>query len=94
MADLAEQRWQTHARELERLLWAAVASSRGDHIAAPPASASPPRPGDEDEPELDPDQIREVLDRTDWVVSRAWRELGLRNRYQLARLMKRHGIRR
>jgi transcriptional regulator of acetoin/glycerol metabolism len=42
--------------------------------------------------DLDADRIRAALDQADGKVTVASRYLGLNNRYQLYRLMEKHGI--
>ncbi len=84
-----------HVRELSNLLWVAIGSSRGAVIertadvdaliATPAAAATAPT-------ELTPEAVRDALDRHDWVQAKAWRELGLKNRHQLARLIAKHGL--
>ena len=92
---LLRHRFTHHVRELETLLWRAMAESSHTFIALGPeveASLSvevtePRQPGD-----LTPDEIRAALERNDGNQARTWRELGLRNRDVLYRLIKKHGI--
>jgi two-component system nitrogen regulation response regulator GlnG/two-component system response regulator HydG len=85
-----------HLRELERLLWLAVTTTREPFVALtsevqaelrmrPEAAAGA-------EPEPDADAVREALAHAGGSVTRAARALGLKNRFSLYRLMKRHGI--
>ena len=84
-----------HLRELERLLWTAASSSRGDYLeltaevraelGAAPAAAS-------DAGDVGADQVRAALQSANGSVTAAARALGLKNRFVLYRLMKRHGI--
>lgn len=40
------------------------------------------------------EEVLSALERTGWIIRRAYRELGLQSRYQLYRLMDKHGIER
>jgi hypothetical protein len=44
----------------------------------------------ETQPSVGPEEIHAVLLKNDFVLERAWRELGLKDRYVLRRLMKRY----
>jgi DNA-binding NtrC family response regulator len=93
---LLRQRYTHHVRELDELLWRAIAASRGTYVAfaddlkarlepEPPESAAI-------EEELSEERIREALARHDGKVSRAYKELGLKSRYALYRLLKKYAI--
>ncbi len=93
---LVRHRFTHHARELRTLLWQAISRSRGDVIGLVPgvadllsktSSPSSPPPA-----ELTPELLQASMDRHDGVLERVWRELGLANRFALARLLKKHGI--
>jgi two-component system nitrogen regulation response regulator GlnG/two-component system response regulator HydG len=96
--------YRTHARELARLLWTAVASSEGEVIEATPAlqqELEAPAPVSRDPASLASgrsstdvreEEIRASLARNGGVKERVWRELGLANRYVLKRLLKKYGI--
>jgi two-component system nitrogen regulation response regulator GlnG/two-component system response regulator HydG len=100
---LAQHLYTTHAREIATVLFRAMVESRGDAIeltpgarellglapAATPSAAPPPA---SDTPHVTREAIVEALARCEGVQARAWRELGLANRYVLRRLMKKHGI--
>ena len=118
MAALVTHPYTTHVRELDRLVWQAVAESPGDIVALGPATRAAlaaaravveaRRPaaadvrepdardgdGDGDSPTEDPgaDAIRAALAAARGSVTRAATALGLRNRYVLYRLLKKHGI--
>jgi DNA-binding NtrC family response regulator len=98
-----------HVRELETLVWTALASSREDRIEltdavrdalakrGPAPLPSPeefgwPEPGSVRPRDLTPEAIVAALERHDHVQEKAWRALGLKNRFQLMRLLKKHGI--
>ncbi|MBK7829066.1 sigma 54-interacting transcriptional regulator [Nannocystis sp.] len=90
----------THVRELQELLWRALRNGDGDGgVLGPPPElvrVARPRP---DAPEPTPALasltravVLGVLERCAGVKEVAWRELGLRNRYQLHRVLKKLGI--
>ena len=98
---LLGRRYQTHARELVQLLWRSAQTSPGAELEPPlemiPANA--PAPALQAKPaayvnvgELRREAIEEALARSHGVQEQAWRELGLRNRYQLRRLLKKFAI--
>ncbi len=101
--------WTTHVRELDRLIWRALADTRGDVLEWPadvapgtpapsPARARAAARPDPEVPVVDPESLpREVieacLERHGGRQEPAWRELGLASRHVLARLVKRYGLR-
>lgn len=101
---LVHRRWTAHVRELDELLWRSLAEYRGSALRIPEglaiegsgeASSSASEQGAAGVAEADEPSAAElagVLASCDWVIERAWRELGLRNRHQLRRLMQRHAI--
>jgi transcriptional regulator with GAF, ATPase, and Fis domain len=102
---LVKHAYTTHVRELERIVWTAVAESKGDLVmlgpatlaalAPPAAGADPTAAASEDREEtVDPgaDAIRAALAEGKNSVTAAARTLGLRNRYVLYRLLKKHDI--
>jgi len=96
---LVQHQYTNNVRELESLLWKSVAASKGEQLrlagelrdalrlaaspsgGEPPAGVIPTR-----------DQVAETLRRNQGVRERAWRELGLKNRHVLNRLIKRFGL--
>jgi len=79
-----------HVRELDTLLWQAISTSPGDRVVLAEAVAATV---DTPEPEVDPssltpEQVQRTLDAHDGVLERTWRALGLKNRFQLIRLMR------
>ena len=83
-----------HLRELERLLWRAVSTSGDAFVALTPEVSAelrvpPVRGGGE---EATADEVRAALAATSGNVTRTAEKLGLKNRYALYRLLKRHGI--
>jgi DNA-binding NtrC family response regulator len=94
---LVAHRYTTNVRELDAILLRAVVESRGsalelsDSLATEMVPARPRRPpaaalG------LTAEEVRAALAKHGGVREKAWRELGLPNRYVLKRLMKKHGI--
>jgi len=94
---LVAHRYTTNVRELDALLLRALVASRGatlelpDDLATDLARARPPRPRPAS-PAYSAEQIRDALARCGGVREKAWRELGMANRYVLKRLMKKYGI--
>ena len=87
-------------RELDALLWKAVAGSRGEYVALTPELRKGSLPVDNAEappapyrsPELAPAAIVDALTHNGHNVVAAARELGLSSRYALYRLMRKYGI--
>lgn len=96
---LLRHRWSLHVRELESLLWTSVAGSRGDVLRCTDEvegrldlAVASPQPG-VDPTSLTAEQVRDALEKAGGNQSRAFRDLGLRSRDQLYRLMKKLGVR-
>ena len=95
---LVKHRWTTHVRELDALLWLSIGSSPADNLELTPEVAAALGPvGEHAAAELDPRsldraEIIAALVRCDGIQERAWQELGLRSRFALARLIKKHDI--
>jgi len=93
---LVGHRYTTNVRELDAMLLRAVVESRGsalelsESLAGEMAPARPRRPSATQG--LGAEEIRAALAKHAGVREKAWRELGLPNRYVLKRLMKKHGI--
>lgn len=81
-----------HVRELERLLWRAIDASRGSSLERPEVLDVAPTPVEVDPADLSPEQIDAALTAHDGVLQDTWQALGLRNRFQLIRLLKKHGL--
>jgi two-component system nitrogen regulation response regulator GlnG/two-component system response regulator HydG len=85
-----------HLRELERLLFLAVSTSRGAfveltrEVEAELRTQGATTSASTDEP--DEERVRAALGDAGGNVTRAARALGLKNRFALYRLMKRFGI--
>ncbi len=69
-------------------------SPDGGSAAAKPPSSAPDSPGPGRGPEGAPskEEILSALDRHRWIIKRAFKDLGLQTRFQLYRLMDKHGI--
>ncbi|MCA9610980.1 MAG: sigma-54-dependent Fis family transcriptional regulator [Myxococcales bacterium] len=80
-----------NVRELRTLL--VQARALGRRPLRPPEAltgATPARGGSPEE--IDEPRLRAALERHEGVVANVWRELGLKNRYVLRRLLAKHGI--
>lgn len=89
---LVSHAYTHHVRELEGLLWQSLAESRKNVLELTPELEGRllrPEHRPLDVAEAD---VRRALERHSGNQSRAYRDLGLKNRYALIRLMKRHGI--
>ena len=86
--------WTTHVRQLRQLLVRAMVASRGDVLELAPSPAVVPSPdtGQPSPEALTPQQVQAALDQANGKQEVAWRALGLQSRYQLRRLIKRHGL--
>ena len=94
---LVAHRYTHHVRELDALLWQAIATSTGDKVTLTSAVAadlaeSKPDGDDASAPLPDADTVRASLERHRGVQERVWRELGLNNRFVLRRLIKKYGL--
>ncbi len=96
---LLRHRYSTHVRELHRLLWMSMAGSRGQTlrlVEAVQESLDIPQPGEargaSPVDEITAEQITEAMERHQGVQARVWKELGLKNRFQLRRLIKKFGL--
>lgn len=106
VAALVRHDYTTHVRELEALLWQALAQTPGevldvwaDFPAGERATSAPERPANApaaeavDPATLTPEEIQACLDRHDGRQEPAWRELGLSSRHVLTRLVRKYGLR-
>lgn len=91
--------YRTHVRELDALLWCALASSPDGDIELTAEVEREFEQGADDTAterrsvhELPVEELRAALERADWVQERAWRDLGLANRHVLKRLVKKYGL--
>ena len=105
MRSLVLRGYQAHFRELEGILWQCVQRSTGtvlemhsererDVEMPRPMSTHATEEGTAATVSIAPQRIEEVLVQHDWVVERAWRDLGLSSRHVLTRLIARHRLRR
>ena len=88
--------WSTHVRELEQVLWAALASSRGNYLdlteeTRARLNSEEPSPSTAAQ-QPDVAMVREALDAAKGNVTAAARNLGLSSRYALYRLMRKYGL--
>lgn len=79
----------TNVREIEALLWTAIAASPASRLELPTGKS---RIAARKKARLGPDEIRAALAARDGSVELAAAELGLPNRFALYRLMKKHGL--
>lgn len=91
--------FRTHGRELDALLWRSIATSPEDVLELTPdveaeLTQDTPAPVTSRRlpVELSAEEIRAALARANGVQERAWRDLGLANRYVLKRLIAKMGI--
>ena len=102
IAALTQHHYVTHVRELEGFLWRSMADSPGDFLAVTRGMVFREAPTGEDgedgdDSPVDPqsisaETIREALERHSYVQARVWKELGLKNRFVLRRLMQKYDI--
>jgi DNA-binding NtrC family response regulator len=98
---LLRHQYDYNVRELDALLWKALAGSHGQYVALTQevrseltaTSSEPARASAQpDTREITSEEIVDCLNRSGHNVATASRELGLRSRYALYRLMRKHGI--
>jgi len=94
--ELLRHSYTTNVRELESLLWTAIAGSARNFLDLTPEvrsrfSAAAPPSAERTGP-LTAEEIQACLARCDGSVSRAYKELGLSSRDALYRLLKKHGL--
>ena len=94
---LATYHFTTHVRELNELLWRALQSDPHARLRPPPElvrviRARPLDPEPTVPLTLSRELVQGVLDRCGGVKETVWRELGLRNRFQLHRVLKKLGL--
>ncbi len=94
VAALLTHRYTTHVRELERLLWTALASSTGDTVdlTAEVRAELGQQAGVPVVAMVDAETLSAALDKHSGVLERVWRDLGLKNRHVLRRLLLKHGL--
>jgi two-component system nitrogen regulation response regulator GlnG/two-component system response regulator HydG len=84
-----------HVRELDRLIWLALGTAEADYIGLTPAVEAELKDSAESAVEID-ELDRETLARAladhGRSPTRAAKALGLKNRYVLLRLLKKHGL--
>jgi len=96
--DLVQRRYPANVRELEAFLWQRLAAGQGAG-SAPPARLARDAPGEIPVPLADhsgetlkPEQIQRCLNQNNGSIQATSKALGLRNRFLLLRLIKRHNL--
>jgi len=99
---LVQRHYTANVRELEVLLWQSIATSPGNTLEHTPEvaeavvtgrdSGSTPEASTVRVQDLEPAQIQAALDANGGRLKETWQGLGLKNRYQLIRLIKKHGL--
>jgi DNA-binding NtrC family response regulator len=92
---LLQHSFTHHVRELERLVWLALGSAEADYIGLTPDVERELAQSAESEIEaadIDRDTLARALADHGRSPTRAARALGLKNRYVLLRLLKKHGL--
>jgi DNA-binding NtrC family response regulator len=93
---LVLHQYETHARELDALVWRSLATSKGDTAEltdevheelALPKDARAARTT-----EVTAEEIQASLDKHGGVQEKVWRDLGLGSRHVLTRLLRKHGL--
>jgi transcriptional regulator of acetoin/glycerol metabolism len=96
VARLLQHPFTHHVRELERLVWLAISTAEGDYIGLTPDVERELR--DQVEPPavdldvFDRDTLARALAENGRSPTRAAKALGLKNRFVLHRLLKKHGL--
>ena len=84
-----------HVRELERLVWLALGSAEADYIGLTPdveRELQQSAESEVDPADLDRDTLVRALADNERSPTKAAKALGLKNRYVLLRLLKKHGL--
>ena len=84
-----------HVRELERIVWLALGTAEADYIGITPAVEAELRDSAEsasESVELDRETLAQALAANGRSPTRAAKALGLKNRFVLLRLLKKHGL--
>ena len=84
-----------HVRELERVLWLAIGTAPADYIGVTPEVEGELKDSAEsaaEVAEIDKETLERALADADRSPTKAAKALGLKNRYVLIRLLKKHGL--
>jgi two-component system nitrogen regulation response regulator GlnG/two-component system response regulator HydG len=97
VARLVRHRYTHHARELDRLMWLAIQTAQEDFLGVTPPLDAELSPGVASAPAADPADLdaaalTRAMEEAQNSPTRAARTLGLKNRYVLIRLLKKHGL--
>ncbi|HEU0029769.1 MAG TPA: sigma 54-interacting transcriptional regulator [Kofleriaceae bacterium] len=89
---LLQHSYSHHVRELERLVWLAIGTADADYIGLTPAVEAELGTPAVDTASLDRDAIAKALAEHGGSPTHAAKALGLKNRFALLRLMRKHGL--
>ena len=95
IARLLRHPFTHHVRELERILWLAIGTATADFIGITPEVEGELRDSAEsaaETSEVDRDTLARALADNDRSPTKTAKALGLKNRYVLIRLLKKHGL--
>lgn len=96
VARLLRHPFTHHVRELERLVWLAIGDASAEHIGLNPAVEAELAASEESSSiaptDVDKETLVRALAENGRSPSKAARALGLKNRYVLLRLLKKHGV--
>jgi DNA-binding NtrC family response regulator len=84
-----------HVRELERLIWLALGSADADYIGLTPdveRELADSAESESEASEIDREALVQALATNERSPTKAAKALGLKNRYVLLRLLKKHGL--
>ncbi|MCP4873360.1 MAG: sigma-54-dependent Fis family transcriptional regulator [Proteobacteria bacterium] len=92
--------WSYHVRELDAVLWASIGSSASSRLELTAQTrAELDRQAGASDSGIAPDEVtaevlkaKAAMEKHQGVRERVWRELGLKNRWVLGRLLKKHGL--
>ncbi len=90
-------RWTHHVRELDSVIWASMGSSTSTRLDLTPAANAELNRQASTAPvhqsgELSIEEVRVALERAGGIKEKAWKQLGLKNRWVLNRLMKKYEL--
>ncbi|MBS2020390.1 MAG: sigma-54-dependent Fis family transcriptional regulator [Deltaproteobacteria bacterium] len=95
VARLLRHPFTHHVRELERILWVAIGTASGDFIGVTPEVDAELRDSADsaaEVTEVDRETLAKALADNDRSPTKTAKALGLKNRYVLIRLLKKHGL--
>lgn len=94
MARLVRHPFARNVRELRSALWSSLHEAEGESLEWPSdiSDAAVPTNEPAGSPRVDASTIERVLAENGGSIEKSWRGLGLKSRYALWRLLKKHGI--